>query len=172
MPERPSKLMPALYGGIIMGVISGVPVLNLVNCLCCAGILLGGFMAVFFYKKDLTPGSPLLTSGDAIQLGALAGVVGAILESIFTAVTMMAVGNIGGETIYNLLDSMGITKQMPPEALDQMEQGLKEAHLSALSVVTNFIICPLFGLLGGLIGYAVYKPKPGAMPPPVVQTPA
>lgn len=31
----------------------------------------------------------------------------------------------------------------------------------------NLIIDPLFGLLGGLIGYAVFKPKtPPVMPPP------
>ncbi len=51
MPEKPSKLMPALYGGVIMGLISGIPFLNLVNCLCCAGVMLGGFMAVFFTRR-------------------------------------------------------------------------------------------------------------------------
>jgi hypothetical protein len=53
MPTQPSKFMPALYGGIIMAVISAVPVVNLVNCFCCAGIMLGGFLAVFFFKKEL-----------------------------------------------------------------------------------------------------------------------
>jgi len=43
MPEKPSILMPALFGGIITGVLSGIPFLNFINCLCCAGVLLGGF---------------------------------------------------------------------------------------------------------------------------------
>ena len=31
MPDKPGKLMPALYGGVIMGVISGIPILSIVN---------------------------------------------------------------------------------------------------------------------------------------------
>ncbi len=96
MPDKPSKLMPALYGGIIMGVISGVPFLNIVNCLCCAGLLLGGFMAVFFYKKDLTAAMPPLTSGDGVQLGALAGLIGAIVANLLDAILLTTVGNISG----------------------------------------------------------------------------
>jgi len=45
----------------------------------------GGFMAVFFYKKDLTESSPPLTNGDGLGLGALAGVVGAVVTMILTA---------------------------------------------------------------------------------------
>ena len=66
MKEKPGMLMPALYGGIIMAVISTVPGLSLINCLCCAGVLLGGFMAVFFYKKELMPDMPPMTSSDGI----------------------------------------------------------------------------------------------------------
>jgi hypothetical protein len=33
------------------------------------------------------------------------------------------------------------------------------------------IIYPIFGLLGGLIGYSVYKPKAGTPPPAPVVTP-
>jgi hypothetical protein len=173
MPEKPSKLMPALYGGIIIGLISGIPFLSFVNCLCCAGVLFGGVMAVFFYKKDLTPQMPPLSNSDALALGALAGLFGALFSNILSAVFLYTIGNVAGEATYKavigLYDSMGLLEQMPPEALEQMEQGMMEGTLSAVSVISSFIIYPLFGLLGGLIGYALFKPKADTKQQPPVQ---
>jgi hypothetical protein len=150
--------MPALYGGIIMGVISGIPFLSLINCLCCAGILFGGFMSVFFYKKDLKPEMSPLTGGDAVQLGALAGVFGAIIGSVLSAIVVKLVGNVAGEAIMKIMDAY--RDQLPPGSLDQMERSLSEGGLSALAIFMALVLDTIFGLLGGLIGYAVYKPKP------------
>lgn len=174
MPEKPSKLMPALYGGIIMGVISGIPFVNLVNCLCCAGVILGGFMAVFFYKKDLKPTDPPVTNSDGMQLGALAGILGAVVGLVITVILHFALGSAASEAtggiIMSLYDKLGILDKMPPEAVEQMQQGMRDQALSALSIIPSFIIDPLFGLIGGLIGATVYKPKgtPGAQPPAAV----
>jgi hypothetical protein len=173
MPEKPSKLMPAIYGGVIMGAISGIPFLNFINCLCCAGIIFGGFMAVFFYNKDLKPGDPPLMSSDALQLGALAGVFGAITGDILTIILHFALGNIvagtTGGMIMSMYDRLGILDKMPPEALEQMQEGFKSQALSALAIIPPFIIDPLFGLIGGLIGGSVYKSKgPAAQPPATV----
>jgi hypothetical protein len=170
MPEKPSKLMPAMYGGVIMGAISGIPFLNFINCLCCAGVIFGGFMAVFFYNKDLKPGDPPLMSSDALQLGALAGVFGAITGGILTVILHFAIGNIAARTtggmIMSLYDRLGILDTLPSE---QLQEGLKSQALSALAIIPPFIIDPLFGLIGGLIGGSVYKSKgPAAQPPATV----
>ncbi len=173
MPEKPNKLLPALYGGIIMGVISGIPFLNLLNCCCCAGVLLGGALAVFFYKNDLKEGMPPLTSGDAIELGAIAGVIGAVIGSILTAGFLAAVGNVSGEAIMGVLQ--GFKDRMPPGTLEQMEEKIREGGFSIFQLVMSLVIDTVFGLLGGLIGYAIFKPKPQmlntqppAVPPPQV----
>ncbi len=163
MQPRPSKVLPALYGGIIMGVISGVPFLNFVNCCCCAGILFGGLMAVFFYKKDLTQDMPPLSSSDALAVGALAGVFGAVVASVLNGIFALALGNLEGEKlaeiIRELYDRAGVTGDLPPGSLDGLD-ALRNAHFGAMKVFQSFIIHPLFGLLGGLIGYAVFKPRP------------
>jgi hypothetical protein len=166
MPEKPNKLLPAIYGGAIMALISAIPVLNFVNCLCCAGVMFGGFMAVFFYQKDLKSGMPLLSSSDGVVLGLLAGLFGAILGSILDAIILLTVGNVGGQMLYGILESSGVTEQMPPDALEQMRQGIESSGFNPISVFVTFIIDPLFGLFGGLIGYSIYKPKPGAVTPP------
>jgi len=173
MNDTPGKLMPALYGGIIMGVISGIPFLNFVNCLCCAGVMFGGFMAVFFYKKDLKATDPPLTNSDGLQLGALAGVFGAIVGIILTLIFHFALGGAASEAtggmIMQLYDSLGILKRMPPEALEKMQEGMRNQAISPFALIIGFIIDPLFGLIGGVIGYSVFKSRmaPPATPNPV-----
>jgi hypothetical protein len=168
MPEKPSKLMPALYGGIIMGVISGIPFLNFVNCLCCAGVMLGGFMAVFFYRKDLQPNDPPITNGDSVQLGALAGVFGALVGVVLTVAIHFALGGVQNQAmsqmIMSLYDKLGILDKMPPEAVEKMQDQMKDTALSAMAIIPPFIIDPLFGMIGGVIGYTVFKPKGPVVP--------
>jgi hypothetical protein len=159
MPQKPDKFGPALYGGIIMGVLAAIPFLNFVNCLCCAGYLFGGFMSVYFYKKALTSEMEPLTSSDAMGLGAFAGLFGAVASSILAGLVFLAIGNIAGEMVLNILKSSSAFERMPPDAINQIEQSMAEQGFSIIGVVANFIICPLFGLLGGLIGYAVFRPR-------------
>lgn len=165
MPQKPDNFLPALYGGIIMGVLSGIPILNFVNCLCCAGIMLGGFMAVYFYKNQLTAEMDAMMSSDALKLGAFAGFFGALASSIIGGLVFLIIGNIGSEMILRILNSSGVLNNMPPEARAQMEQSMAQQGFSIIGVVANFIICPLFGLLGGLIGYAVFRKRGNANRP-------
>jgi hypothetical protein len=167
MREKPSMLMSALYGGIIMALISAIPGLNLINCLCCAGIMLGGFMAVFFYKKELTPDMQPLISADGMKLGAIAGVFGGILGTLLSIIIIKTVGNVGGQMMLGLMESF--RDKMPPESWDQMEEGILKAEISVFNLVVGIIADVIFGLIGGLIGFQVFKPKPQMMnlqPPP------
>lgn len=164
MPEKPSKLLPALYGGLIMGAISGLPVLSILNCFCCAGVMLGGFLSVLFYKNDLAPSSPPLTSSDCLQLGALAGLFGAIFGTIIHLLMLAAVGNVSNEILLSILRNVNL----PPEAMDQIERSLEQSSEMGsfaimIGLVTSLVIDPLFGLLGGLIGFNVFKPKTPVM---------
>jgi hypothetical protein len=162
------KIKPALFGGLIIGLISGIPFLNLLNCLCCAGVLFGGLMSVYFYKQDLPPGGPGVTSSDSMQLGALAGVIGAITGNIIAAIILLAAGNVAGQAMLSFFDSSGILDKMPPEAVDQMERNISTGGLSVFTVIFSIVIDVIFGLLGGLIGYSMFKqknPMPPQMPP-------
>ncbi len=142
-----------------MAVLSAVPVLSLVNCLCCAGIMFGGFMAVNFYKKQLTAEMDPLASSDGMKLGAFAGLFGAIASSILGGLVFLLFGDITNRMILSILESTNALNSLPPDARTQMEQNMAQQGFSIIGVVANFIICPLFGLLGGLIGYAVYRKK-------------
>jgi hypothetical protein len=174
MSAKPNKVLSALYGGLIMGIISGVPFLNFINCCCCAGIMLGGFLAVFFYTNDIKPDMPPLSSNDALAVGALAGVFGAVVASLLEGAVLLAFGNLAGKTIADIITEIygraGVLDQLPPQALDQL-QSLENLSFTPLMVLRAFIVHPLFGLIGGLIGYAVFKPKQVVVQPPAPPVP-
>ncbi len=159
--EQPSKMVPALIGGAVMGLISATPFLNLINCLCCAGIILGGFLAVFFYKDQLTPNMPPLQASDGLALGALAGVFGFIIATLLSALIYVVFGPIATEATMNLIiqfiESIGM--DLPPEAYDEMMEGARESPINAFGLLMSLITSVVFGIIGGLIGAAVYKPK-------------
>ena len=47
----PAKLQPALLGGVTIGVLSALPVINLANC-CCAWVLFGGALAAYLMQQN------------------------------------------------------------------------------------------------------------------------
>ena len=172
MKSTPDKFIPALYGGIIMAIISTVPFLSFINCLCCAGLLLGGFLAVFFYKNNFTPDTPPYTSGDCMAVGAMAGVVSAVISTFLSAIFLKLFGNVMGEIMMSMLKNMNV--DIPEEMMKALEDSMTMA-LSPFTIIvhlgSSLVLHSLFGLLGGLIGYSVYKPKQQMMPPPPMPQP-
>jgi hypothetical protein len=159
--ERPSKMMPALIGGAVIGFISATPFLNLINCICCAGVLLGGFLAVYFYKDQLTPEMPPLSPSDGATLGVLAGVFGFLIAVLLEAVIYMLFGNIGTQIVIDMVirivESFG--SEMPPEFYEEMRKSAEQSPLQPLSLLMNLVLTLVFATIGGLIGSAVFKPK-------------
>lgn len=174
MRPKPSKEIPALYGGIIIALIINIPFINIINyCLCCSGIMLGGFFAVMFYKNDFTPETPPFTAGDCLTVGGLSGLVGAAIGTLLWAVTMALFGNYLAGIALHYIQQMSIP-EFPPQMLDELERSINE-HLSFVEfffkLLMNVIINIVFGSFGGLIAYNIYKPKYPHMPPPMYPPP-
>jgi hypothetical protein len=161
MQPKPDRLIPALYGGLVIAGISAIPGLNLINVCCCAGILLGGFLAVFFYKQELTPDMDPLTSNDCVRLGALTGVIAAVAGTAVSVLVMLVFGNIAIEMMMKIVHRMNV--ELPANVEQMINQGMAE-RMSFLGMVfslfLNLVIDVLFATLGGLIGWSVFKPKP------------
>lgn len=174
MQNKPPKFLPSLYGGIVIATISTIPGLNLINCLCCAGILLGGMLSVFFYSRELRAEMSPLTAGDGILLGGLAGVIAAFLSLILRLVVYAMFGNIAEQLAYELLRRLMELSNLPSETWDIIEEALREALERGLTPFVLFIkliqelfLFTIFGLLGGLIGYAIFKKKGPQIQPAV-----
>ncbi|MBN1540978.1 hypothetical protein JW992_02450 [candidate division KSB1 bacterium] len=144
-----SLLRPAVWGGLLIAVVSGVPVLNWINCMCCAGVLSGGLLAVYLYRRQIGPHSEILSRTGAL-LGLSAGIIGAVLGGIigllFNALTL--------DFIAALVESLA-----DPAFRDQFAEwtAVLASPLAYLGLLAlSLIINSLFGLLGGLIGVAFW----------------
>ena len=98
-----NKLKPALIGGVLIGLLSVIPVVNLVNVCCCLWGILGGVLATYLYVKNSpVPASP----GDGAMLGALAGAVSAVIVIVIGIPISIVAGGITRELLVRLMESI------------------------------------------------------------------
>jgi len=170
MLEKPSKLRIALICGAVIGAVSAVPGISLINCCCCAGVWLGGVLALYLYKQQLTEGMPQLESSDALMLGLMAGVIGAFTATIINVLILVTFGPVEAELVKSLVGKLldrlaeqgSITTDMVDMMKEQFEQSIRDSgRLSNIfgSLFIALIVYPIFTILGALLGFAIFRPK-------------
>ncbi len=158
MQAQVNKLVPAVWGGLVIGLLTGVPILNFINCACCAGILIGGALPVYLYRRQLGP-DQRIEMGEGASLGLLAGLFGAVLATALSA----GFGPFSRDFFYQM--SSYTSNPEIQELLDNINPEMISRGFVLISFLTSIVIDCIFGLFGGLIGVAFWgKPKPGASP--------
>jgi len=169
MPTPPAKLQPALYGGICIGVLSALPIINIGNCLCCMWVLAGGALAVYLMQQN----HPYqVTPADGALVGLLAGVIGGIIGALLLIPIMMVFGPFQQQLIQRMIASNPDVPEQTREMIERMAAG--GAVMGAAFVVKLVVgtcIDAVFGMLGGLLGVAIFKkkdlpPADAIVPPP------
>jgi hypothetical protein len=174
----PSKLQPALLGGVAIGVLSALPLVNLGNACCCAWVILGGGLAAYLMQQN-QPGP--VSAGDGALVGLGAGVIGAVLASVLSIPVSMAMGPLQADVVQRILER---SSDFPPEVrsmLEQMRGGMFGTAVIGIGFIIGmlFSMCvyAVFGLFGGLLGAVVFKkdapppPPPSGFGPPPFTTP-
>ncbi len=167
-------LKPALIGGVLLGILSAVPVISLFNCFCCAWVIAGGVFAAYLYVK----GSPLpVNLGTGALLGLATGAIGAVVDTIFTIPIQIALRGVGigaAQQVREALDRI----PMAPETRDTIMSlfsgtGGVGIFLILLSGIMKLILYAVIAMLGATLGVALFeKRKPGMEPsPPLYQPP-
>ena len=157
---------PALIGGILLGILSSLP---LVNCLCCVWVIAGGILAAHLYVKQ----SPIsVTLGRGVSLGLLTGVIGALVIALFSIPLQMLMSP-GSGLIDQVRQSMNQIPNVPPETRQVFEALSANAGIIyAFGFIFMLGFCCLFGMAGGAIGVALFeKRKPGSGDTPAYQPP-
>ena len=152
--EKPGMIKPALIGGAILGLLSAVPILNL---LCCGWALVGGAIAARVYIKD----SPLpITSGNGAALGALSGFVGSVFFTIVATIRLVVAG-IDSESI---AEKLRVIPTLDATAIKLISENFVLFFIisSIVSILLTIGICAL----GGVIGVALFEKRKDGMPPP------
>ena len=160
MEETPSKLVPALIGGSVIGVLSVVPLVNMGNCLCCMWVVLGGAVGAYFYWRELPP-ERVFSSGEGAVVGLLSGVFGALFGTFLGYFFMAVVGfNPAQEFLQTLLESGWDISPEVEEALEVLQdRGGVSPFFVFAGLFFSLIIDSLFGAVGGIIGAALFRKR-------------
>jgi len=140
-------IFSTLIAGVVMGLLSGAP---LISCLCIFWLLGGGILAVWLYKM-FDKEAPGVTLGQGVLLGFIAGIIAAVVGAL--------IESIGGAASYAIV--MDYFKNDPTLGPMVAENPLLATPgiFNIANLVCNLILYPIFGLFGGLIGGAIFKPK-------------
>jgi hypothetical protein len=158
------RLQPALFGGLFIGVLSALPIVNMGNCCCCLWVVAGGALAVYLRQQN-TPFA--VTSSEGALMGLLAGVIGGVIAAAISVPLMAVMGPFQQQMIERILASRA---DFPPESRDMIERMMRRSAgfgvvAFMMQLVWGVVTGAIFGMLGGLLGAAMFK-KDAPPPPP------
>ncbi|HJU43873.1 MAG TPA: hypothetical protein VJ691_13690 [Vicinamibacterales bacterium] len=162
----PAKFQPALLGGITIGVLSALPVINFANC-CCAWILFGGMLSAYLMQQNHP--EPIQI-GDGAIVGLLAGIIGAFVWLLVDVPIRIAMAPFMSDMSSRIIRDLG---DMAPE-MRAVFENMAGAPAIGLSLVLGFFVMlcasSVFGMLGGLFGALMFKKNQApVIPPPIPQ---
>jgi hypothetical protein len=145
-----NKLKPALLGGLIVGILSSIPLLN--YCCCIWGIG-GGVLAGFLYIKS----SPVpVKVGEGAVIGLLSGIIGAVLYGI---IGVPIAYFISGGNIEETLRGTGL----------QLPAGVSGLLLFVISGLIAGVTLLVLSIIGGLLSVPIFEKRKDGPPPPPPQ---
>lgn len=162
------KIQPALIGGVVLGVLTGIPFVNLGNVCCCAWAVLGGLIAAYLYIKR----SPAPVSlGEGAMLGLIAGLIGTVIAWVIGIPLSLIFGEPITPLIVSMLESVDprqaeILRRQLEEA--QNQPFIKKLPSMILGMVMGLAFYVAFAVGGGLIGTAIFEKRKTTadVPPP------
>jgi hypothetical protein len=131
-----------LIGGVVIGLLGNLPVLNLINCLLCIWVWVGGVLSVFLYRR-LQQGQLGLTPAQGAGLGAIAGLVGALFGALVYALT----SSLSTPLFNSIARLFQVEGDLPFQSGDLW--GLLISTLIFCTV--DAVLYPVFGALSGFL---------------------
>lgn len=157
---RSRLVMPAFVGGLVIGVLSALPVISVGNVCCCLWVVVGGAVGAYLLQQNQT--API-TAGDGALVGALAGLIGAFVSLVLSIPITLLMSPVQRAVLERLRDSGA---SMPPEVTQAFDNA-GSGFLLVASFLLMLFISPVFAATGGLLGAMIFrKPLPPPLPPP------
>jgi hypothetical protein len=173
--KQEAMLKPALISGVLLGIASAFPILNFVNCFCCAWVIGAGILAAHLYVKNSTQA---VTLGSGVAVGMLTGIIGAIVYTLFLIPIQMLMKASGSGMMEQVQKAMEQVGNIPPETRALVQSIFaRGSGAGILLIILEGLFCivifGLVGMLGGALGVALFeKRKPGqAVNPPASTEP-
>ena len=148
------RMQPALIGGLVIGVLSALPIVSVGNLCCCLWVIGGGVVAVFLLQQgQLAP----ITPGDGALTGLLAGIIGAVVYLVLAIPITAVVAPLQREMLSRMFEQWDA-----PPAYREYASGFGSSAIGLfISFVAQLFAGAIFSTIGGLIGVAIFrKPLP------------
>ena len=152
------RLQPALYGGLVIGVLSALPIVNAGNCCCCLWVVAGR------HAGRLSPPAELAVFGHVGRGRARRAARRPDRRRGLRAAVDSAAGVDSRVPAADARAAVASNPDLPPEVRQGMERWATGAALQTVGALVNVVVFTVFGMLGGLLGAAVFKRN--APPPP------
>ena len=158
MYPPPPRLQPALFGGLFIGVLSALPLINMANC-CCLWVLGGGVLAAYLMQQNYP--YPI-QAADGALVGLLAGLFGGVLGALLSIPIDIMMAPVQHRILERILAA---NPDFPDDARTMIENMSARGVAIVFKLVFSVFIGLVFGMLGGLLGVALFRKK-DAPPPP------
>jgi len=141
-----------LLGGLFIGVLSALPIVNLCNC-CCLWILSGGALAAYLQQQN----QPVpLTVGQGARVGLLAGVIAAFVWLFTSQALDVIIAPLQERLATEVLRS---ARDLPQDVREWLETARQGSSVSGY--ILGFLLMLLGGsavaALGGMIGATYFR---------------
>jgi hypothetical protein len=133
--------VPALIGGAVGGVLSAIPLFNVLNCCFCLLNLVGVGVGLGMFLRS-NPNEKV-SSADAAAAGAISGAVAGVISSILGMITNLILGSV----------LAGMYSSLPREMRQMMMQ---RAAGGILAIPISVMIFTAFGALGGFLAMQLF----------------
>lgn len=159
----PSRLQPAFWGGLFIGVLSALPFVNFGNCCCCLWVIIGGVLAANLRQQSLPVAIDL---HEGALVGLIAGAIGGVIAGLLMIPLQLMTGPMEHQFIERILSS---NPEITPEMRDMMQRFATGTGFRLIGALVNVVVYAVFGMLGGLLGVAIFKRNPPPPPPGTVE---
>ena len=148
----------ALIGGVLLGVLSAIPLISAFNCFCCAWVIGGGILAANLYVRS----SPSMVSlGHGVVLGLLTGAIGAVVDTMFSIPLHLVLSRMGMGFAEQFRQMIEQVPNLPPETREALRSVLAGGEGAGILFIIlggfiKLVIYSLVAMLGGTIGVALF----------------
>ena len=151
---------PALIGGLIVGILSTLPIVKLGNVFFCMWALLGGAVAVRLYIQR----SPeRVTYAEAWRVTSLAGLLGAVIYVFIGMPIELAALPAGLRWLEGVAAGMQGAQQQQVKEVIEMLRGMTTGEIVLSYLLPVALLCAAvlfsFTMLGGVIGVALFEKR-------------
>jgi hypothetical protein len=155
---RASLTQPALFGGLVMGVLSALPIISAGNLCCCLWVISGGLVAAYMLQQNQT--APV-TAGDGALVGLLAGVAGAFVYLLLSIPITFVMAPMQRLIMARIVENAG---GMPPQFRQFVTSRLRTGVSIILGFALMLVVGVIFSTLGGLVGAVIFRRPPPPLP--------